>query len=616
MCRADDVAAVVSVTNGVFVSNCPASNRRRPIVISGGLGRVNSIPRVLAGGIQIHSYSEVRFDPDEPFWTQVEAQTLHPTVRFYVHSMNWIDFIVDRALESPESKWTEEIAAGAEFAWAVAWSWWEMNQVSPEWKSDEHVWGGHAVAIRAASLSALSEIFPEDEWLHEAIHYHGQWLMDHFDGYWNHGLSQSLALMAVGDRLGESEMLETGAERAVSCLEVMIDDEGAINEQAPEYANYIERLRQTTVEALEMFGVQGAEMLRAKQKPLEEFMAHSLTPAGTFVEIGDSMPRRPEFVRGGALEFAVSGGATGVGIPHVKVYKAGYVFGRSGFGQRRPKEEESYYTLRFGPARDIHGHFDHLSLTLWERGRNIIVDAGHPGYAGGPIRDYARSRQAHNVLTVRGKEHDVEAASKLIDHQIQATWSAFDLEDTGWEGLAWKRSACFADCGPCVVADSLEPTQAVEYAEQRWNVAPEFEYVGSQYETVRFRSTVDGAQLVFIRYGIDGSRFYEPTDVNMARGVRDELRGIVFHNEKPVDTWSVGFGRASREFCVLTAVVVAGAEEKVEYTFKDNGPGKRVLRIVRGAQTYRFEYDVAEKRVRALSAPVARGYADGGLTPR
>ncbi len=451
-----------------------APNRGRAILISGGLGRLNSIPRVLDGGIQIHSYPEVRFDPDESFWTQIEAQTLHPTVRFYLQSLNWIDFIVDHALKSPESEWTEEIAAGVEFAWAVAWSWWEMNHVSPEWERDEYVWGGHGVAIRAASLSALSEIFPEDEWLHEAIQYHGQWLMEHFDGYWNHGLAQSLALMIVGDRLGKTEMLDTGAERAVACLEVMIDDEGAVNEQAPEYSNYIDRLRQTTVAALEMFGAPGA--------------------------IGDSMPRRPRFVRGGALEFAVSAGAAGVEIPRVKVYKAGYVFGRSGFGQRRPKEEESYFTLRFGPARAIHGHFDHLSVTVWDRRRNIIVDAGHPGYARGPLRTYAQSRYAHNVLTVRGKKHDGKAASKLLDQQIENTWSAFDLEDTGWEGLAWKRSACFADCGPCVVADSLEQTKAVEYAEQRWNIAPEFEYVGSQDETVQFRSVVDGTKLVLIRW--------------------------------------------------------------------------------------------------------------------
>lgn len=593
-----------------------APNRGRHILISGGLGRINSISRVLGGTLVIHSYDPVLFDPDEPFWPQIESMKLHPTVRFYLHSLNWIDFIVDRAVERSESEWSEQIASAAEFVRVVAWHWWETNQTTPEWERDEYVWGGHAVAIRAASLSVLSEVFPEDEWLREAIEYHGQWLVEHFDGYWNHGLSQALSLLAVGGRLSDESMLAIGAERAVACLDVMVDVEGAINEQAPEYANYIERLRQTTVAALESLGAPGADELRAKQKPLEEFMAHSLTPAGTFVEVGDSMPRRPEFVRGGALEFVHSNGAAGTGIPRVKVYDAGYVFGRSGFGQLRPRELESYYCLRYGPKRQIHGHFDHLSLTFWDRGRNIIVDAGHPGYAPGAFRNFARSREAHNVLTVRDKNHDPEAASALVNYVTEETWSAFDLEDTAWEGLKWNRSICFADCGPFVVADNIHPTDAVEYAEQRWNIAPEFEYVGSQYESVRFRSTVDGTKLVLIRFGIEGGNFFASTDLNMGRGDRDQPRGIVFRNEQPTDIWSVGFGRSTKDFGMLTAVIVAGPEEHVGYTFKGNGPGKRILRIVRGRQTFLFEYEIDSHRVRALSAPIERGYSEGGLIPR
>lgn len=135
-----------------------APNRGCPLVISGGLGRLNSIPQLLRGVLVIHTYDAVHFDPEEPFWPQIESQELHPTVRFYVHSLNWIDFIVDRAVDLPQKEWNDVITSGVEFAWIVAWHWWEANSVTPEWKSDEHVWGGHTVAIRAASLSVLSEL--------------------------------------------------------------------------------------------------------------------------------------------------------------------------------------------------------------------------------------------------------------------------------------------------------------------------------------------------------------------------------------------------------------------------------------------------------------------------
>lgn len=85
--------------------------------------------------IVIHSYPEIFFTPEEPFWPQIESQDLHPTVRFYLHSLNWIDFIVDQAAEIPEEEWSEEVSAGAEFVRTAAWHWWEMNLVSPEWKT-------------------------------------------------------------------------------------------------------------------------------------------------------------------------------------------------------------------------------------------------------------------------------------------------------------------------------------------------------------------------------------------------------------------------------------------------------------------------------------------------
>ena len=46
---------------------------------------------------------------------------LHPTVRFYLHSLNWIDFIVNRVVDCSESGWSEQLAGTAEFVRVVAW---------------------------------------------------------------------------------------------------------------------------------------------------------------------------------------------------------------------------------------------------------------------------------------------------------------------------------------------------------------------------------------------------------------------------------------------------------------------------------------------------------------
>jgi hypothetical protein len=61
----------------------------------------------------------------------------------------------------------------------------------------------------------------------------------------------------------------------------------------------------------------------------------------------------------------------------VAIYRAGDVFGRDTWA---PFLSSSHYTLRDGPGRALHGHMDGGSLTLWARGRQVLVDSGHVGY--------------------------------------------------------------------------------------------------------------------------------------------------------------------------------------------------------------------------------------------
>jgi hypothetical protein len=68
---------------------------------------------------------------------------------------------------------------------------------------------------------------------------------------------------------------------------------------------------------------------------------------------------------------------------------AGYVFGRSKWGPNG-----TFYSLRFGPGRQVHGHDDHMGITCYSRGRNLIVNAGHTGYEVSPYRTYIQSPEA------------------------------------------------------------------------------------------------------------------------------------------------------------------------------------------------------------------------------
>ena len=555
------------------------------------------------------NYPVIRFRPDQEFWPQIEAMELHPTVRFYVHSLNWLDFLVDAAIAG-ETSWA---TSAGEFARDVAQQWWGLNTENPNWRDDEYVWGGHGVAIRAAFLTVLSELYPDEQWLHDALNEHALDLVEHFDGYWNHGLTQSLALMMAGGRLNSDELLEIGAERAVDCLDVMVDEEGAINEQAPEYGSYIERLIRETYKVLGIYGMPGRDALQDKKKLVRQFMAHAITPGGTYVEIGDSAPRRPTFMLEAPIEFVFSNGVLGEELPNVRVYKQGFVFGRSGFGQQRHQTEETYYTLRFGPKRQIHGHLDHLSTTYWAYGRNIIVDAGHVGYKRGPERSYTLSRGAHNVIVPLGVKHNSEASSTLVRQSSGENWQSYSLRDRGWVGVDWTRTACFTDCGPMVVVDRTNSMSSRMHLEQRWNIATEFNLVKASKDVVEFESSVDGLKLYVISYLVDDDDFRTYASAEVVKGQRDPLRGFVARGETLVPTWNVGFGVETSHLRLLTAIVPAPAEMAVNWNLTTAEGGKRRLEVNRGIEKFEFQYSskTGDLVATAVARPPFRG--EGGL---
>ena len=137
--------------------------------------------------------------------------------------------------------------------------------------------------------------------------------------------------------------------------------------------------------------------ITARIAQMPAFLAMATQPDGKLAQIGDTYVIGPRNRPGTPLEYAATRGASGTPpAQRVAVYQAGYVFGRSGWS---PFGGQSFYSLRFGPGMRIHGHADHMGLTYYARGRNLIVDAGHYGYASTRYRAYLLSPEAASDLS-------------------------------------------------------------------------------------------------------------------------------------------------------------------------------------------------------------------------
>ncbi len=105
------------------------------------------------------------------------------------------------------------------------------------------------------------------------------------------------------------------------------------------------------------------------------------------------------------------------------------MFGRSGW-----TSAASFYSLRFGPGREIHGHDDHLGITYYARGRDLIVDAGHYGYTATPYRAWLQSPEAASTLVLPGVPFSAAAATSLVADRIGPYGQFYELYDTAFGG--------------------------------------------------------------------------------------------------------------------------------------------------------------------------------------
>jgi len=164
------------------------------------------------------------------------------------------------------------------------------------------------------------------------------------------------------------------------------------------------------------------------------------------------------------------------------------VFGRSAW---RPFGSASFYSLRFGPGRQIHGHDDHMSLTYYARGRNLLVNAGHTGYEDTLYRAYLRSPQASNVLVMPGVRFSGAAPSRLIGQAIGPDGQFFEFTDTAFGGHPRDRSVYICQ-RPDLVLVFDRASGGASY-QQLWHLDPGLTVTSvSRYGAV---ATAPGTQL-------------------------------------------------------------------------------------------------------------------------
>jgi len=315
-----------------------------------------------------------------------------------------------------------------------------------------------------ATVICLSEGFPGQVWIDDQIDASVNYLAAHWQGAWNHGLVQDLKLMRIGCAYpgtafgGDAlKWRKTAYDQILSSFQPnrlgpSIDAQGVVNEQATGYERFVYDLWRGGESELADCGYPLPSGIAARIAKMATFLAEATQPDGNLVQIGDTYVEPPP-----ALPAHTP-------LPLVAVYDAGYIFGRSAWGAGG-----TFYSLRFGPGRQVHGHVDHMGLTYFSRGRNLIVNAGHTGYEVSPYRDYIRSPEAASTFIAPGATFHAAAATSLTTREIGPASQFYEVSDDAF-GAPHSRSV-YVHQGPDFVL-VLDQGSAEQNYQQLWHLDP------------------------------------------------------------------------------------------------------------------------------------------------
>lgn len=513
---------------------------------------------LMAGQLTISPFPAVTVDPNQDGnidWRQDPFQ--NPTWFGDFQSGGWIETLMAGYLAGGPD-------AGAYLARAKA--------ITQSWLR------GVPVSARdPGTLICVSEGFPGQPWIQDQIPAAVDHFAAHWMGAWNHGLKQDLELLRIGCGYSAGAFSgaalrwrQTAVRQMIAAFEPnplgpAIDAQGAVNEQATLYEDFVYYLWQYGQPQLAACGYQLPGWIRARIALLPAFLADATEPDGNLVQIGDTYVERPK---------------TAPQQPSpVAVYAAGYVFGRSGWGP-----DASFYSLRFGPGRQVHGHNDHMGITYYDRDRDLIVNAGHTGYENTPYRTYLRSPEASSVLVMPGARFDPAAPTYLLQDQIGRTGQFYEFFDTAFGGHPRYRSVYVSQL-PDLVLVFDRASGAGQY-QQLWHLDPAL-HVTSLSDSDAI-AAAPGTTLELLQIPLPG-QVIPAGSTQVIRGRANPYQGWVSHQmlqRIPADV--VTMTRTGPSAAMLTLIVPAAPGTGVATAIGGPPGGPYQLRVQVGASVAVF----------------------------
>ena len=460
------------------------------------------------------------------------------------------------------------------------------------WKADVGAWESTMhrtnviICTRQAVLAGLNvtTLPAQYAWLDAALLDHATFLVNNWSGAWNHGTDESIALFGVGCTLDRADYKTLAQNRLAAAITTSIDAQGSTNEQSTAYAQFNYSLWGRAVDVLRACGADPGTTITTRRALMADWLALATNSLGNLHQIGDSEVVRTAPIAGTPLEYAGSQGASGIApTQRVGVYSAGYVFGRSGWGTNATFADQSSYSIRYGPARQLHGHSDHTSLTYTARGRDIVIDGGHAGYQNDVWRTWAKSPFAQSSMTTP-LSADLLPATKLTRYALNPTSDFYEFSDVPGTGISRVRATLVLRSPDLVVTLDRASAKKAQQFQTLWHLPSD------QKATVYSRTTAlamrPGDTTRTILFQVPYRQPLPPGAILLKQAQTNPIQGWTYPNiTTRLAAPTLMFARSGTTASILSFIAPVPATGSVTYRTRWSGTTYVVDLTVAGVQT-------------------------------
>lgn len=522
-----------------------------------------------------------------------------------------------------------------DFSVAVAIDW--ARRYRDVGAEDSFAWYDMAIGLRAVRLAFLVDracrtdryALADLATLVATIDTHRQVFADdaRFAAHSNHGLYFAVGQLVLSECFewlpGMAHAREQSRERLLRMATTQFTCEGVHAEHSPDY----HRMVLETLVCMYRSGALHHEMLEEMITRSDRALAAFVLPNGRIAMLGDSPGR---FIDASAADralseeaaFLFSRGSRGT-PPHspVEVYPvSGYAVARGAWRLPEDWGNGSYLLLDAAFHSRVHKHADDQSLIWYDRGAEILVDAGRFGYLGrsangspewldgfwysDPRRMYVESTRAHNCVEIDGRNYARRGVapyhSAIRRTSTDGGITLFESSVRHWQTILHRRMLVYLASEWLLVVDDVGDESGEPHdLRQRFHFAPELDV---RAEDSRLVTAVESSTLHVL--SLSGDELIAPV-----RGVSEpELLGWISREDGVLEPCTTsGFraiGVARHRFVTLFRFADVGpevidcrdADEGLTIVWRENGRHCLAVRAASGDDTFSIEYTINNDR--------------------